>query len=180
MTRQLQFNNVMIDLETMGTVSRSCITSIAAVEFSLQTGEIGKTFKMNVSLQSCLERGLVIEEGTFYWWLNQPQEAKDRLLDERKDIVFVLDQLDKFIAECDHPMFYWGNSARFDLGILEDAYRACGRDKPWNWMNERCVRTYKNAFVIPEVQFTGTKHNPTDDCLHQIKQIHEVFKCINF
>ena len=66
----------------------------------------------------------------------------------------------------------WGNSARFDLGIIENAYNKCVKDKSlWNHRNERCLRTL--SALYPEIKksqpFDGVRHDALDDCIHQIK-----------
>ena len=95
----------------------------------------------------------------------------------------VLQDFECFIKWFDYSSLQvWGNSARFDLGILENAYSKFNVNIPWNHWNERDVRTLV-AFA-PEIKknmvFEGVKHNPIDDCKHQIKYCCEIFKKLNY
>lgn len=67
----------------------------------------------------------------------------------------------------------WGNGVRFDIGLLEGAYDACGFVNPWKFYNERDVRTVvADAPHIKEsTVFEGVPHNPIDDAKHHIKYL---------
>jgi len=68
------YGHLMIDLETMGNVKNSAIVSIGAVEFNIENGDIGEEFYAVVNLQSCLDKGMVVNGDTIYWWLNQDKK----------------------------------------------------------------------------------------------------------
>ncbi len=75
----------------------------------------------------------------------------------------------------------WGNSNRFDIGILNGWYRkSIGYtfNAFWNTWLERDVRT--TSCMIPEIKknmkFVGEKHNAIHDCIHQIKYCHKTIK----
>lgn len=162
--------HVMIDIETMGNKSFASIVSIAAVVFDLETGDVGEKFNVKVSLDSCLKAGLKIDASTVEWWLRQSDEARGKIAsDGSYTIGEALKMFRAFITR-ENPFFLWGNSSRFDLGILENAYNSIGMDIPWVCWNERDVRTLVS--FAPEVkrrfEFKGVKHDPLDDCLHQI------------
>ena len=54
----------MIDLETLGVSPGSVISSIAAVQFDINTGEIGRQFYKNIDLQQSLDNGFTINAET--------------------------------------------------------------------------------------------------------------------
>ena len=173
----------MLDLETMGNASNSAIVSIGAVEFDINTGECGKEFYELVNLQSCLDKGLIVNASTVYWWLQQSEAARKQICKPSDNLHNVLEKLKSFMG-CLGDFQIWGNSARFDIGILESAYRADGYESitlPWNFRNERDVRTLVS--FAPKVKehypFTGTEHNPIDDCIYQIDYCHAIWKYIN-
>jgi DNA polymerase III epsilon subunit-like protein len=71
MTEIKKLGHLMLDLETLGNKSNSAILSIGAVEFDLETGETGREFYQRIDLQSCIDKGLIINGSTFYWWITQ-------------------------------------------------------------------------------------------------------------
>jgi len=176
------FEHVMLDLETMGNKSNTAIVSIGAVEFNIETGETGREFYQTVNLESCLDVGLKINASTLYWWLKQNERARMEICKGEKgpDIQTVLIDLQNWFQDCIEMVQVWGNGARFDIGILEDAYVACGYQKmPWHFRDERDLRTLV-AFA-PEIKnevmscFYGVEHNPIDDCKMQIQYASEIW-----
>lgn len=174
-----EFKHLMVDLETMGTGPESAIIAIAAVEFNIETGEIGKTFNKVISLDSCFQFGLKVDASTIMWWLKQSDEA--RMSVQQDDAEHLSSALMSFRTFCEKDSFIWGNSARFDLGILSNAYKAVGLPEPWNFRLERDVRTLVGfrPDIRNNCEFVGTPHNPIDDCLHQIKYCSEIWKSLN-
>jgi hypothetical protein len=134
--------DLMIDIETLGNKSGSVILSLAAVEFDLDTGETGvMEFYQKIELQSALDAGLKINASTLQWWMEQKPEAlKELFSGEPNSLEVVLSQFTTFYNMLDNPRV-WGNGARFDLGILEDAYEAIGQNVPWGFRSEMDVRT---------------------------------------
>ncbi|MDA3780490.1 MAG: 3'-5' exoribonuclease [Bacteroidales bacterium] len=179
----MEYTDVMLDLETLSNKSNSALLSIGAVEFNIETGETGREFYKVIDLKSCLDVGLIINSSTFYWWLRQNQEARDAIsVKEKYHLSMVLGYFRTWLNDCIQGVNIWGNGVRFDVGILEDAYVACGYEKmPWNFRSERDVRTLV-AFA-PEIKanlpFTGTLHHPIDDCKHQIKYCTKIWKKLN-
>ncbi len=166
--------DIMLDLETFGTNSRSAIVAIAAVEFDIEAGTIGTSFYRNVDLKSSVDSGLEIDPRTVMWWISQSEAAKGKLTDPKPaELVHALEAFSNFLIERfpDGNFRIWGNSARFDLGILSDAYYALDMRIPWNFRNEMCLRTL--VALNPEIKanhvFTGTLHNALQDCYNQIE-----------
>jgi len=163
--------HLMLDLETMGKRAGCAIVSIGAVEFNINTGNIGRTFYRVINLQSCLNVGLVIDASTLYWWLQQSDVARQAICKPADSIQTVLNEFSSFLAIL-RDFQIWGDGVRFDVGILEAAYFAIGKGDtlPWYFRNERDVRTLVS--FAPEIKeqypFMGTQHNPIDDCKHQI------------
>lgn len=170
--------DIMIDIETLGVNPGSAILSIAAVKFNIKTGEVLKELYVVVDLKSCLESGLKIEASTFYWWMNQSEEARIDILKPSMNLSSALQSLSTFINK---ENVVWGNSARFDLGLLNKAYEVLGIDLPWSFRNERCVRTIValNQGIRDEEEFIGVAHNPIDDCKHQIKYLVKTINSLN-
>jgi hypothetical protein len=170
----------MIDIETMGNKAGAALVSIAAVQFDLHTGQTGEQFYVNVDLQSCLNAGLKVDASTLIWWMQQNENARMKFTYNPSPLHAVLAQLSEFVASVGLDCEVWGNSARFDLGILEVAFTACKMQTPWKFWNERDVRTLV-AFA-PDIKanevFIGDKHDPIHDCLHQIKYCTKIYNLL--
>lgn len=180
----MSYNNVMIDIETKGTKSNSVITSVAAVCFDINTGKKGAEFCVAVSEDSCLEVGLKTDADTVKWWAEQPKEVHQALDKLDEDTLFdVLSELWAFImVNCPKNVKVWGNSARFDLGLLENAADKVHVNLAWKYYNERDVRTLV-AFA-PEIKdnllFNGKKHHPLHDCYHQIAYCSKIWRQLKY
>jgi len=175
------YTDIMLDLETMGNKSNTAIVSIGVVEFNLETGETGREFYKVIDLQSCLDIGLKVQASTIYWWLQQSEVARKRICKKGEDLRSVLVAFNTWMLDCVDKVKIWGNGARFDIGILEDAYAAYSLKTPWYFRSEMDVRTLI-AFK-PEIKATypmiGVEHDPIDDCKHQIGYCVETWKAIN-
>ena len=171
--------HVMIDIETMGTKSFSSIISIGAVEFDIESGKTGRVFYCNVDLQSCIDAGLVMDADTVIWWMKQSELARSKLIDG--GALKLKEALSRFSEFIKSDNKVWGNSARFDLGLLENAYSKLGMDVPWKFWNERDVRTLVSFHpdVNKNLAFEGIQHDALDDCKHQIKYCSEIWNRLN-
>lgn len=171
-------NNVMIDLETLGTNMNAPIISIGAVFFNPETGHTDpRCFLQNISIQSVLSLGFTPDE-TIEWWLMQDKEVIKATLANAIHFEIALMLFNEWLTKkCEKEnLIVWGNGAKFDLGILTNAFKKGDyRTLPWEHWNERCVRTIAAQFPAikdeAKANFIGTKHNPVDDCLHQIKYL---------
>ena len=171
-------NNIMIDIETLSTEFDAVILSIAAVRFDLKTGDrSSEDLYIRIDKQSCADVGLKIDPDTVDWWLNQEDNARKEFLrnDDRKELAEALRRLSIFIPK---DSKVWSNGSTFDLIILRSAYKACKLKLPWEFYNERDVRTLSD--LIPTIKenepFVGTKHHPLWDCFHQIKYCSKVYQ----
>ena len=128
--------------------------------------------------------GLQVNADTVMWWMKQSDEARKSLSSsEAITIQMAIHQLGVFIENCGGKANcqVWGNSARFDLGILSDACNKISVNIPWDFRNERCVRTLVS--FLPEIKnmakFNGVAHNAIADCHFQIKYCSETWNALN-
>lgn len=159
---------IMVDLETMGTDPYSPIIAIGAVRFEAGPMKPMPPFYQAVTLESCLKHGLRIQASTVLWWMKQSAATKQVF--EDPEAVGLPAALDAFTAWYgSRPDNLWGNSAAFDLGLLKDAYRACGLEPPWQYYRERCYRTLKELPGMDQIPLdrSGTHHNALDDAITQ-------------
>lgn len=172
--------DIMVDIETLGRKPNSVITSIGAVVFNIETGEILSKFHQNICPISCEKYGLTVDLSTIMWWMGQVNKP---WTEDPKDINVVLSDLSDFVSEAVELNNFrvWANSPAFDLVLLKTAYEKVLNMKksPWNFRNEMCVRTLNNMF--PEVRASitvETSHDALDDCIQQIKWVVEIWKKI--
>lgn len=170
-------DNIMVDLETMGSGGNAAIISIGAVRFDQK---ITDRFYEVVSLQSSVDAGLEIEAGTVLWWLGQSRVAQAEFLPLEKGGSYP----GRPLAEVLHKLFFWmgadaivwGNGATFDNPILANAYRRLGISRPWGHRNDRCYRTVKAAHPDVVQERKGTHHNALADAENQAEHLMAIWR----
>lgn len=164
-------DNVMLDLETMGTGPSSAIVAIGAVRFDPVAGKLGDEFYRVVDLQSAVDDGGVIDPSTVLWWMKQSDEARREFERVGFPIRNALLDFAMFIQPDDKV---WGNGASFDNVILRSAYEHAGQPCPWKWYNDRCYRTVKSTSDLKIVN-SGVKHNALSDSIAQANHLIEIY-----
>lgn len=168
----------MVDLETLGTQPYSVILSIGACAFRFDQDPITDTFYQAITLESCLSLGLRVDASTIVFWMGQSDEARAAAFpSDAVTLPLALDAFTDWVNS--RPLRIWGNSARFDMGLLEAAYRACGKEIPWKWSREGCYRTMKNLPGVKDAvpfQRVGTYHHALDDALSQADHLRKIFE----
>lgn len=174
-------NDLMIDIETLGTKPGCVILSISAVVFDLKTGNTQDIFHQNISAYDSVKQGLKIDTETFMWWMEQSKEAQNKVVELRNQMKLrnTIISFCRFIYNnTSKDVKVWGNSARFDLGILEAAFNLFDIETPWKHYNELDVRTLIS--FAPEIKaatkFEGIPHYGIDDCKHQIKYCTAIYQ----
>lgn len=177
-------NNLMIDIETLGTKPGCVILSISAVWFDIETGKTQDVFHQNISTHDSVKQGLKIDVETFMWWMQQSKEAQNKVVELRdlRSLKNTIIRFSQFIYNnTSKDVKVWGNSSRFDLGILEAAFNLFDIETPWKHYNERDVRTLVS--FAPEIKkqtkFEGIPHYGIDDCKHQIKYCSKIYNKLN-
>ena len=142
----LDAQHIMIDIETLGTGSRSAILQIGAVVFQPRSPRVEESFSVNVNLVSCVLAGLEIDASTAEWWRHQSDVAKLSLLDPAAvPLQAALAQLSTFVG-VGRPI--WARGPHFDIVILENAYRAVDAKVPWRYSAVRDSRTVLDVAQI--------------------------------
>lgn len=174
--------DLMIDLETYGVKAGCVILSIGAVAFDRSTGEAGAKFYKAINLNQSLLAGFHQEEKTVDWWKRQSVDAYLLSHSGKDSPALVLKSFSRWITDHfgNQSPYVWGNSARFDMGILSAAYEICKLDYPIDPFMERDYRTLTS--LMPEVRwsipFEGLKYDPINDCIHAIKVSSEILNRI--
>lgn len=158
---------VMLDIETVGLEIGAAIVEIGAVQFA-PGGQIGETFHRSISLTSSQEAGLNIDADTVEWWVGEQPEAASEVLVGGDDL---RDALTAFVAwyEGVDPSEVWANSPSFDCEQLEHAGEAVGVSMPWEFYEERDVRTLDALPHSVDLEQNGTEHTALDDALYQAR-----------
>lgn len=171
-------NHVMLDIETMGNHNNSVIVSLGAVRFNPTTGEKGETFYRKVDFASCLKLGLEVNADTVEWWMRQDEAARMKVAKEKgSHIAAVLTDFADFITQED---YIWGNSARFDIGIVQNAYNKSDIAIPWDFRKELDVRTamFFRQEIKAKFSWNGVAHDPIVDCNNQIDYVSKAYQSI--
>ncbi|POU43911.1 3'-5' exoribonuclease [Pantoea sp. PSNIH4] len=177
-------NHLMLDLETMGNGPYAPVISIGATFFEPKTGAIGEDFSVNVSLESSMRYRARPDASTILWWMEQSADARQSLTTETASLPDALTWLSEFISKHANPRFVqvWGNGASFDCVILRNSYALAGIEVPWQWWNDRDVRTVvelgKAIKFDPkrDMPFEGTRHNALADAIHQAKYVSAIWQ----
>ncbi|EPL2124054.1 3'-5' exoribonuclease [Klebsiella pneumoniae] len=185
----IDYVHVMVDLETMGKKHNAPIVAIGAVVFDPATGSIGESFYKVVCLESSVNWGAVIDPSTVIWWLKQSSEARSAIVND--DAIPLQDALLQFrefvsdnVAGGSKKAQVWGNGASFDNSILRSSYDCIAEDYPWEYWNDRDVRTmvelgqaigFDPKTTIP---FEGDRHNALADAIHQARYVSAIWQRI--
>lgn len=174
-----QLFDAMCDIEAMGTRSNAPIVSVAMVMFDIATETMGASFCKQIHLATAMRDGAVPDAGTIMWWMRQGDNVRRPIWSGGEDIRDVLRDLSIWLGQQCRPedVRPWGNSNRFDLGILESAYKRAHIPLPWRWNNERDFRTVRN--LNPQVPYnTDDKgegaHDPLVDCRFQVEHLFKI------
>ena len=197
----------MLDLEcTSVEAPNPAIIELAAVHFDSDTGAELGSLKTPINLKSCLDKGLVTDEGaegdcTWNWLHHNIPETLIRSQETSVSLEQALFKLSQFVRKScatweerqqslGNPVrksvqpIIWGNGAVADNIWIRSAYQACGMERPWRFTSDICVRTAMHLvqsmsgrnFKYGE-QFEGNAHDALDDCRHQIKYL---VKAVNY
>ncbi len=167
-------NNVMVDLETMGSSPGCAIVSIGAVEFDPASGALGKEFYAVTSLKSSLAIGLTVSADTIMWWLNQSREARAAIA---LNPTHICDAMVSFGLYLNPEAKLWSHGASFDLPVLKAAYDICNFSVPWKFRNERDTRTVFDVTDSKMIsQEGGTAHHALADAKNQALSIIQALK----
>ncbi len=179
-------NHLMIDLETMGNKPNAPIISIGAVFFDPSCGDTGPEFSISVSLESSMLLGASPDASTVMWWMQQSDEARRSVTNPEATLSCALQQLSEFVAEHGNSksLQVWGNGASFDCVILRNSYSIAGLATPWQWWNDRDVRTIVELGRVAgfdpkrDSPFEGTRHNALADAVHQANYVSAIWQRI--
>lgn len=181
--KEATMDNVMIDLETLGTQANTYIVTLAAVAFMPSVGKVAYEFYEKIDVDSYPKTGAFsFDFQTLAWWMNQSVAARNEAFSgtPRKNIEVVLRNLAKWIRELTpNPdgVKVWSQGAGFDIPVLEYTMRYFNIEVPWKFWNVRDTRTLYDVAgisyskVVPPAG--AVAHNALADCLKQVEAVRQ-------
>lgn len=175
--------DLMIDLETLGTEPGAPVISLGAVFFDLKTKQLGNSFYMVLDVSEQIKRGRKPDGDTIKWWMTQEDAAKKVFHEKAKPAELVLQMfIDWYATGGGTPRvlpvkdraFVWGNGSTFDISIMENLFRDYELALPWGYNKAMDVRTFKRFMGKGEqIKKSGTAHNALDDAISQANYVME-------
>lgn len=176
------YEDVMLDLETLGRAPGCAIVAIGAVQFSIKDRKLGERFYMNIDAASCVKAGLTLDADTVMWWMRQSDAARSALTRNARPLDDALTEFAMWLGALGEfdTRKVWGNGPSFDNAILAAAYRAAKIDTPWPFWGDRCFRTIKGLFPsVTMAERQGVHHHALDDAIHQAEHILKIKESLN-
>lgn len=176
---------IMTDLETLSTDDNALILTLGACAFDIDTGKLCGQKYIRFSVEDQKTLGRHVSESTVAWWNRQSEAARNEAFNpigalplaeackEFDDWVVSTRKLDPKME-----LYMWANDPDFDLVKLTNAFRAVGKEPPWQYWEYQSVRTMKRLakklkLTLPPRE--GTHHNAVDDAIHQTKIVTTVW-----
>lgn len=186
----MKYTDIMLDLETLGTSSDAAILAIGAVAFNLEDADtipalindpFGRTFHCTVDLNGQIEDyGRKVDAGAFYFWMNQPNEARNALMGEKCGLFGALVDFNAWVSGHNENARLWGNSSTFDNVILRSAYKAANCYFCLGFRQDCCYRTLRGLFLPKAGKGIGkemlVKHNALHDAIYQTVVAQRAYK----
>lgn len=174
---KISLNDVMVDIETLGTSPRAVITAIGACSMADPEHTFMVTVDTNCSQNSIREQA----PETIAWWKTQPPELFEKMTSGKTPLRTALLQLNGWLARfgTTETRKIWGNGAAFDPVILDNAYRQCNVIVPWSFRNVRCARTIFAEFKQLDPKLKPiTPHDPVADAVAQAMRIQAIYNAL--
>lgn len=173
---------VMIDLETLNTVSNSVILSIGAVKFNRDGYIEDEAYYSAIALDHHQMGVRSISGDTLKWWMKQGTETQAVFQDKgAKPAPDVMHEFLEWLGPNAGSMMYWSNGADFDIPMVRHMMDQVGVVCPWPFWNHRCFRTMKSEWpgsAVPKPAAPKIAHNALDDAYAQAKHLQAIFAAI--
>lgn len=176
--------HIFLDLETLGIRYDAPILVIAAYAVDSrgnnQDRNCWRIDPANAKLYGEPDPAIV------QWWCEQSEYAQELAFKQgpRLDLPGALAGLEAFIKpladKYGDQCFVWGNAPTFDCAFLRHAYSVVGREVPWEFWQERDVRTvawlgkWLGHDAKQFMEFKGEPHVALDDARHQARYTMEI------
>jgi hypothetical protein len=151
-----QYTDLMIDIEGLADTPDSAPAEIALLFFDRDNRNRPFTrFTYEPKPLDAIHLGFNVTPGTLKWW-----DEKGLTIDVNhgEPLHEVLDEITRDIANFGKPgLRVWSRGNAYDLAILRLAFTRTGRKLPWDYWNDRDVRTW-----LEGCQFKSPRKNNHD------------------
>lgn len=177
----MEFNGMMLDIETVGTRPGCNILTIGAIKFSLAgvSEAVEDRFYRRINHQE-LDNKFSYDVDTMKWWTNQNSIVREEAFGGLANPYHTIED---FIVFCrrDKNLQVFANHANFDFPILEHYIRQLGYEIPWHYRNINCYATLKNnmKFIPRSDTQIGVAHNALDDAINQANHCVKLLQFLN-
>ena len=171
----MNYDDISIDIETLGRRYDAPVISIGAVPFDWKTGKLAPNqFYKEINIDSAIRAGRV-DGSTLQWWMNQGDKARrifDKQTEHKVSLATALDELTRYMRQFPGAR-PWGNGATFDITILEYAYAngGVGLQPAWHFMEIRDMRTIVEAADFDKTSWPfprdAVAHSALSDAVYQ-------------
>lgn len=175
--------HIVIDLETFATSPSAVVTSIG-VAIGSKGAIRTDPAQSNLEITSQLLKGRTTSQSTLAWWQGQPAATQQLMLENQRPTLQALTDLASELAGLqiqlgESSIAIWGNSPSFDLVILKSLFDQYDISVPWEYWQERDLRTYGAIIGVSfnewKQQQGGSEvfieHCAKDDALAELKFI---------
>jgi DNA polymerase III epsilon subunit-like protein len=164
--------DIMLDIETLSIRPNAAIIVIGAIKF-FREGDVvslekSDKFYRRITIKSCKEAGLRIDNSTVQWWKQQDKDVRYEAL-YNPDRIPLKQALQEFATWMGNSTYIWGNGDDFDCTILGEAFSRCDMEIPWKFFLTRDCRTLFDLAGIKKADLpSGLEHHAIHDCYRQI------------
>ncbi len=170
------YTDVMIDIEALADLPDSAPAEIALVFFDRDHPD--KHFccyRYTPSPMSAMRLGFSITAATLQWW---DDHAMTIAVQQGEPLLEVLDEIEADIRRhTTRGLRVWSRGNSYDLAILKLAYHRGNKKVPWDFWNERDVRTWLESLRFKSPR--SNNHNALDDANNQARDVVEAGALFN-
>jgi len=196
---------LMVDVETLGTVMGAPVISIGAVLFDPYASDSSEELARRVLLRridisDAIRIGPKIDGGTMRWWFEQHDSAIKALVGDDavtaqeafKDLEeycnergsFANDKFFDDIGEFPKTNRYWAKDPDFDMRLMQYYYDhpSISAKQPWKFWACRSVRTVQDlawpegGLERPDFQVPGVAHDASYDAITQAMTVQSAMR----
>ena len=168
--RANRYTDVMIDIEALADLPDSAPAEIALVFFDRDHPDKHFcSYRYNPSPMSAMRMGFSITAATLQWWDDHNMTIA---VQQGEPLLEVLDEIAADIRRhTTRGLRVWSRGNSYDLAILKLAYHRGNKKVPWDFWNERDVRTWLESFRFKSPR--SNNHNALDDANNQARDVVE-------
>jgi exodeoxyribonuclease VIII len=168
--RANRYTDVMIDIEALADLPDSAPAEIALVFFDRDHPDKPFcSYRHTPSPMSAMRMGFSITAATLQWWDDHDMTIA---VQQGAPLLDVLDEITADIRRhTTNGLRVWSRGNSYDLAILKLAYHRGRKKFPWDFWNERDVRTWLESFRFKSPR--RNNHTALDDANNQALDVVE-------